>query len=66
MGAEHWDTVDGEPTADPAEGVLPAVVRTRSDGTDRYICYDDSRGAAADTAWLSVNATTTVSLLEWC
>ncbi|MFC7026770.1 hypothetical protein ACFQJ5_02865 [Halomicroarcula sp. GCM10025324] len=66
MGTTHWQTGDGEPTDDPSEGVLPAVIRTRSDGTDRFICYDDAgTAAAADTAWLSVNVESAVSLLDW-
>ena len=65
MGTSHWYSGDGTPSIEPCEGVLPAVIRTRSDGTERFICYDDSDGTSADTAWLSVDADSTVSLLLW-
>jgi hypothetical protein len=65
MSTSRWSTGDGTPPIELSEGVLPAVIRTRSDGTERFICYDDSDGTSADTAWLSVDADSTVSLLLW-
>jgi hypothetical protein len=66
MGTENQSSSGGTPSPDPDEGVLPAVVRNRADGTERYICY----GAEVDpedvaTRWLSVDADTPVSLVLW-
>ncbi|MFC6975141.1 hypothetical protein ACFQL1_11485 [Halomicroarcula sp. GCM10025709] len=46
--------------------MYPAVVRTRSDGDERYICYaGDTDAADADAEWFSVDAAVPVSLLLW-
>jgi len=48
------------------EDVLPAVVRTRTDGARRYICYDaDSTGDSVAATRLSVDADTVVSRELW-
>lgn len=66
MGTYHWSPTGGTPTPDPDEGVLPAVVRERSDGTERFICYaDDADPEDVDEQWLSVDAETPVSLRSW-
>lgn len=66
MGMDHWSQTGGTPSPDPAEGVLPAVVRNRADGKKRYICYaDDVDASDVDTQWFSVDAETPVSLLLW-
>jgi len=49
---------------DPEEGVLPAVVWTRSDGAERFVCYaDEADPEEIDEQWLSVDAGYPVSLL---
>ena len=56
----------GTPSPDPEDGVLPAVVRSRSDGTERFICYSPDRDPEdVSTRWLSVDADTPVSLVLW-
>ncbi|MBV0925503.1 MULTISPECIES: hypothetical protein [Haloarcula] len=66
MGTDHWSPTGGTPSPDPDEGVLPAVVRTRSDGAERYICYaDDVDPAEVDSQWFSVDADVPVSLTLW-
>ena len=66
MGTEHGEASGGTPSPDPDEGVLPAVVRSRSDGTERYICYAvDVDPAEVDSQWVSVDADTPVSLVLW-
>jgi hypothetical protein len=42
------------------------VVRSRSDGTERYICYAaDVDPEDVSTQWLSVDADAPVSLVLW-
>jgi hypothetical protein len=66
MGTDHVSTTGGTPSPDPDEGVYPAVVRTRSDGDERYICYaGDTDAADVDAEWVSVDADIPVSLLLW-
>lgn len=66
MDTERQSESGGTPSPDPDEGVLPAVVRSRSDGTERYICYAaDVDPADVDSQWVSVNADTPVSLVLW-
>ena len=66
MGTTNQSSSGGTPSPDPDEGVLPAVVRTRSDGTERYICYAaDVDPDEVDSQWVSVNADTPVSLVLW-
>ncbi len=66
MSSEHQSGSGGTPSPDPDEGVLPAVVRSRSDGTERYICYaDDVDPDEVDSQWVSVDADTPVSLVLW-
>ena len=66
MGTQHWSEDGGTPSPEPSVNVLPAVVRSRSDGSERFICYDDDiETARVDKAWLSVDAGTTVSLESW-
>ena len=66
MGTEHGEASGGTPSPDPDEGVLPAVVRSRSDGTERYTCYAvDVDPAEVDSQWVSVDAETPVSLVLW-
>ncbi|MDS0260081.1 hypothetical protein NDI56_11820 [Haloarcula sp. S1CR25-12] len=66
MGTEHQSAGERTPSPDPEEGVLPAVVRSRSDGTERYICYAaDVDPAEVDSQWVSVDAETPVSLVLW-
>ena len=66
MGTEQRSPTGGTPSPDPSEGVLPAVVRSRSDGEERYICYSpDVDTAEVDTQWFSVDATVPVSLIRW-
>jgi hypothetical protein len=48
------------------DDVLPAVVKTRSDGARRYICYADSAEAGAVAATrLSVDADAVVKRELW-
>lgn len=66
MGTERSAVTGGTPSPDPEEGVLPAVVRSRSDGTERYICYAhevDPEDVSSE--WFSVDADTPVSLVLW-
>jgi len=64
MGTEQWSGDTQSP--DPDENVLPAVVRSRSDGEERFICYAaDIDPGDVDTKWLSVDADTPVSLVLW-
>ncbi|WP_324756031.1 hypothetical protein [Haloarcula montana] len=63
MGTEHVSPTGGTPSPDPDDGVYPAVVRTRSDGNERYICYTDA--ADVESKWLSVDADVPVSVLLW-
>lgn len=66
MSTEHQSTSGGTRSPDPDEGVLPAVVRSRSDGTERYICYAaEADPAEVDSQWVSVDADTPVSLVLW-
>jgi len=66
MSTERQEASGGTPSPDPDEGVLPAVVRSRSDGTERYICYAaDVDPAEVDSQWVSVHADTPVSLVLW-
>lgn len=65
MGTEHVSPTGGTPSPDPDEGVYPAVVRTRSDGSERYICYDGDAKESVDTQWVSVDSDAPVSLLLW-
>ncbi|WP_254272667.1 hypothetical protein [Haloarcula marina] len=66
MGTEHWSPDGGTPSPEPDEGVLPAVVRNRSDGTERYICYAaDVDPADVETQWISIDSDVPVSLLVW-
>jgi len=66
MGTERQSASGGTPSPDPEENVLPAVVRSRSDGTERYICYAaDVDPADVDSRWVSVDADTPVSLVLW-
>jgi len=66
MGTERQDPSGGTPSPDPEENVLPAVVRSRSDGTERYICYAaDVDPDDVDSQWVSVDADTPVSLVLW-
>ena len=66
MSTERQSASGGTPSPDPDEGVLPAVVRSRSDGTERYICYaTDVDPAEVDSQWVSVDADTPVSLVLW-
>ncbi|WP_276273532.1 hypothetical protein [Haloarcula litorea] len=66
MGTDHSSATGGTPSPDPDEGVLPAVVRHRSDGTERYICYAaDVDAEDVDSQWFSVDADVPVSLLVW-
>jgi len=66
MGTTNRSSSGGTPSPDPDEGVLPAVIRTRSDGTERYICYaSDVDPDEVDSQWVSVDADTPVSLVLW-
>ncbi|GGO00013.1 MULTISPECIES: DUF7511 domain-containing protein [Haloarcula] len=66
MGTDHWSPTGGTPSPAPDEGVLPAVVRSRSDGTERYICYAaDVDPSDVETQWISVDADIPVSLRVW-
>ena len=66
MGTEHQSASGGTPSPDPEEGVLPAVVRRRSDGTERFICYAaDADPADVNSRWVAVDADTPVSLVLW-
>jgi hypothetical protein len=66
MDSGDQSSAMGAPSPDPEEGVLPAVVRNRSDGTERYICYDAGRDPEdVSTRWLSVDADAPVSLVLW-
>ena len=66
MGTNTQAPSGGTPSPDPEEKVLPAVVRDRSDGTERYICYaDDVDPSNVTSQWLSVDSETPVSLTLW-
>jgi len=66
MSTERQSSAGGTPSPDPDEGVLPAVVRSRSDGTERYICYAaDVDPSDVDSQWVSVDADAPVSLVLW-
>ena len=50
--------------ADADEGTLPAVVRSRPDGSERLICYaPDAEATDVEEQWLSVDADFPVSTL---
>lgn len=54
------------PPAVETHGALPAVVKSRSDGSQRYIVYSDAvEGDSVDDYWLSVDADAVVSRELW-
>ncbi|MBV0902131.1 hypothetical protein [Haloarcula salina] len=64
MDSDTRSTDDVTTTPDPDEGALPAVVRSRPDGTDRFICYaPDVDATDVENQWLSVDAEFPVSTL---
>jgi hypothetical protein len=66
MGTNPRAPSGGASSPEPEENVLPAVVRDRSDGTERYICYaGDADPKNVRSQWLSVDSETPVSLVLW-
>lgn len=64
MDSDTRSTDDVTTAPDPDEEGLPAVVRSRPDGTDRFICYaPDVDAADVENQWLSVDAEFPVSTL---
>lgn len=59
--------VVGPPPAprDAPDDVLPAVVRTRTDGSRRYICYSDSGPDGVAETRLSVDAEVVLDRELW-
>lgn len=54
------------PASGAPEDVLPAVVRTQSDGTQRYICYTDATpGDSVVDTRLSVDASVVLNRELW-
>ncbi|WP_228841769.1 hypothetical protein [Haloarcula sp. CBA1127] len=64
MDSDTRSTSEVTAAADADEGTLPAVVRSRPDGSERLICYaPDVDTADVEDQWLSVDAEFPVSTL---
>ncbi|GGM38805.1 hypothetical protein GCM10009006_19920 [Haloarcula argentinensis] len=64
MDSDTRSTSEVTAATDADEGTLPAVVRSRPDGSERLICYaPDVDTADVEDQWLSVDAEFPVSTL---
>ncbi|GGK57507.1 hypothetical protein GCM10009067_07470 [Haloarcula sebkhae] len=64
MDSDTRSTSEVTAATDADEGTLPAVVRSRPDGSERLICYaPDVDTADVEEQWLSVDAEFPVSTL---
>ncbi|MFB6222086.1 MAG: hypothetical protein ABEH86_00220 [Haloarcula sp.] len=64
MDSDSGSTNGVAAAADPDGDALPAIVRSRADGSKRFICYaSDVEATDVDDQWLSVDAEFPVSTL---